>query len=188
MNKNKIIKKSVTKLIKYELTLFLSIILLMGCAVRQSNKKDTVITIKQEFDNKEVSWFKKEGTGRIKGIAKFRTKKGEIYFGEEFRIELMPYCLYTDERLNHIYRNKKFGFIHIEDGVPKFVPDPEGYHDTKKTMCNKEGEFEFDNLPAGKYYVIAFMILDKENIKTGGGIMQSVVLSENESKTIEMKN
>jgi len=76
--------------------------------------------------------------------------------------------------------------MYVEDGIPKFTPDPKGYHDTKKTMCNEKGEFEFNNLPLGEYYIIAFMLWDK----TGGGIMHRVTLSENydNSQIIEMVN
>ncbi len=154
----------------------------MGCS--PAEKKDTPIAIVNPFDDAAVVWFKSTGDGAIKGTAKFKSKSGDIRYGKEFRIELMPNCLYTEERLNNIYKNTSAGAVNIEDGIPKFTPDPAGYHDTKKTQCNKDGEFEFNNLPAGEYYVIAFMMWDK----TGGGIMQHVVLSEQESKVIEMIN
>jgi hypothetical protein len=174
--------------IKYKLFFLVSAVLLVGCSVQQVQKKNTVITIQKPFDDKAVSWFKNKGTGRIKGTAKFKSKNGELHFGEIFGIELMPACRYTKERLKAIYTHKNSGFIYLEDGVPKFTPDPEGYHATKKTSCNKEGLFEFDNLPAGEYYVIAFMIWEKQNVKTGGGIMQRIVLSDTELRKIEMKN
>ena len=145
---------------------------------------DKPIVIVNLFDANEVNWFKSKGTGSIKGIAKFKSKDGELRYGEEFRIELMPKCLYTEERLSKIYPSKNSGFIYVEDGIPTFTPDPKEYHDTLKTMCNKDGEFEFQQLPEGEYYVIAFMLWGN----TGGGIMQHLVLSEGETKVIEMTN
>lgn len=170
---------------KYNL-LFVLIIgfLFFGCSHTQKNKKDTPIRMVNKFNSEEVKWFKTKGNGSIKGIAKFKSKNGDLRFGEEFRVELMPGCLYTEERLNKIYKSKNSGYVFIEDGIPQFTPDPEEYHETKKTMCNHKGEFEFNNLPAGEYYIIAFMLWNK----TGGGIMQHVVLSQNESKIIEMIN
>lgn len=173
---------------KYTLRLLLLVILLTNCATKQPVKKDAVIQIHNKFDENEVSWFKNKGAGSIKGNAKFKNKSGELRFGEEFRIELMPYSIYTEERLGKIYDNKKSGFVYLEDGIPKFIPDPEGYHETIKTFCNKQGDFEFNNLPPGKYYIIAFMFWEKQNIKTGGGLMKKIVLSESESAVIEMKN
>lgn len=169
---------------KYKLLLIIIGLLFFNCSDKKKTKNDTTITIVNDFDYEEVSWFKTKGNSKIKGIAKFKSKSGDIRFGEEFRIELMPNCSYTEERLNKIYNDKDSGYIHIEDGISKFIPDPEGYHDTIKTMCNKNGEFEFNNLPPGDYYIIAFMLWEK----TGGGIMKHIILSENETKVIEMIN
>lgn len=173
---------------KHKLALLLFTILLTSCTIKQPSRKNSVITIQNNFDDKAVSWFKTKGTGNIIGTAKFKSKNGELRFGEEFRIELMPYCLYTEERLGNIYKNKKLGYVYLEDGVPKFIPDPEGYHETIKTFCDKEGKFQFNNLPAGKYYVIAFMIWENKDVKTGGGLMQKIELSQGESKGVEMRN
>lgn len=150
----------------------------------RTNDSNTPIPVNSTFDAEELSWFKNKGEGTIAGSAKFKSKGGQILFGNEFRIELMPSTSYTKERLNRIYKNNESGYVHIEDGIQKFIPDPDGYHETIKTRCNKAGEFEFENLPAGDYYVIAFMLKEQ----TGGGIMQHVVLTEKESETIAMTN
>jgi hypothetical protein len=174
---------------KHKLTFLLLIaILVSNCTAKKTEKTGQIITIQNNFDDQAVSWFKNTGTGSIKGIAKFKSKNGELRFGEEFRVELMPYSLYTEERLGKIYKTKKSGFIYLEDGIPKFTPDPAGYHETIKTFCDKEGKFEFKNLPPGKYYVIAFMLWENQNVKTGGGLMQKIVLSEGESEAIKMMN
>ncbi|WP_298417299.1 hypothetical protein [uncultured Kordia sp.] len=158
--------------------------LCINCARPQKAKEKQPIKIENTFDVEAVKWFKTPGNGTIKGVAKFKSKNGETRFGEKFRIELMPDCLYTQERLHHIYKNTNAGYVHVENGIPTFTPDPKEYHDTKKTMCNEKGEFEFTNLPAGDYYIIAFMLWDK----TGGGIMQYVQLKEGETQNIEMLN
>ncbi len=164
--------------------LFFFVLISCFCCSENRTKKEKLIKIENEFKDQDVKWFKVDGNSSIKGIAKFKSKDGEIRYGKEFRIELNPFTPYTKERLNHIYRNDESGYVFIKNGVPKFTPDPEGYHATRKTMCNEKGEFEFKNLPEGNYYVIAFMLWDK----TGGGIMQHIQLSDNEIKTIEMIN
>ncbi|ELR73629.1 hypothetical protein C900_02714 [Fulvivirga imtechensis AK7] len=158
-----------------------------------SNARNTPVPVMSDFNSDEVGWFKNSGNSVIKGSAKFKSKTGEIRFGKEFRIELMPVAAYTEERLNKIYGSKNTGYVYLEDGVPKFIPDPAGYHETIKTMCDENGEFEFTNLPKGEYYVIAFMIWDSETSeettrKTGGGMMQRLALTDGESKVIEMSN
>ncbi|WP_124980470.1 hypothetical protein [Nonlabens xiamenensis] len=163
--------------------LFFILAVLFSCSDKKT-KKEIVIDIKNEFKDEDVKWFKNDGTSSIRGIAKFKSINGDIRFGKEFRIELNPYSAYTKERLNHIYKNDDSGYVNIESGIPKFNPDPEGYHQTRKVMCDENGEFEFKNLPEGDYYVIAFMLWDK----TGGGIMRHITLSNDQTKIIEMTN
>ncbi|AXT55201.1 hypothetical protein D1815_05295 [Aquimarina sp. AD1] len=158
-------------------------IIFYSCS-NKTQKTDTPIPIQGEFNEKDVAWFYKNGNSSIKGIAKFRSKDGDVRFGKQFRLELNPYSPYTKERLNYIYKNDDAGFVYVEDGIPKFTPDPEGYHKTRKIMCNEQGEFEFKNLPPGDYYIIAFMLWDE----TGGGIMKHIKLGDNETKVVEMVN
>lgn len=152
--------------------------------VSQNKSEQPPIKIKHKFDTDAIAWFKTKGYGVIKGTAKFKSKSGEIRYGDELWVELLPSCLYTKERLQGIYNNTNEGVVYIGSGIPKFTPDPKEFHDTKKAMCNKKGTFEYNNLPAGEYYVIAFMMWDK----TGGGLMKRVLLAEGELKTIEMSN
>lgn len=159
----------------------------------RTNDLNTPVPVMSDFSDEEVGWFKNSGNGAIKGSSRFKSKTGEIRFGNEFGIELMPVSAYTEERLDKIYNSKTTGYVHLEDGVPRFIPDPAGYHETMKTMCNEKGDFEFTNLPKGEYYVIAFMIWDQKTgddilKKTGGGIMQRVSLAEGEAEVIEMSN
>ena len=160
----------------------------------RANNKNTPVPMTSSFMDDEVSWFATKGKGTIKGLAKFKARGGEIRYGKQFRIELMPFSNYTEDRLHTIYTNKNSGFIYIQDGVPRFIPDPVGYHEsTKKTMCNDNGEFEFKELPIGKYYVIAFMLWDQKDkqgnmVKDGGGIMQRVDLKEEGVETLQMLN
>jgi len=154
------------------------------------NNSNSPIPILNEFDS--VDWFENKGSSTIIGSAKFKPKEGEVRFGDTFGIELMPISAYTDERLKLIYNSNESGVVYISGTIPKFIPDPVGYHKTRKVTCDKNGNFEFKNLPNGTYYVIAFMIWDEINesisIKNGGGIMKRITLKENEDVTIEMSN
>lgn len=149
-----------------------------------SEEKSALVEVKSPWNDEEVAWFRTTGSGSIQGNAKFISKGGVTRFGKDFTVELQPYSKYTEERLTHIYHAERSGSVHVEDGVPKFTPDPEGYHATKKATCDAEGNFAFTDLPAGEYYLIAFMLWDE----TGGGLMQRVTLAENESVSIVMDN
>ena len=77
--------------------IFLLLIVLIACTVKQPVKKGAVVKLQNDFNTDEVSWFKNKGTGNIKGTAKFKSRNGELLYGEQFKIELMPYSLYTDK-------------------------------------------------------------------------------------------
>lgn len=159
----------------------------------KTNNKNTPIPIVNNFEEDEITWFSKKGSGIIKGVAKFKSTNEEIRYGSDFWVELMPFTPYTQERLKHIYQNGESGFVNVKDGLIRAIPDPEGYHKTIKVMCDENGEFELDNLPGGDYYVIAFMLWDERTaegdlIKDGGGIMKRILLGEGEKQTIELVN
>lgn len=154
----------------------------------RANERNTPVAIENEFEEDEMSWFTQSGNGSIGGVAKFKSKAGSVKYGSQFRIELMPYTSYTAERLSKIYNNADSGSIFVQDGVPRFIPDPYGYHKTIQTQCSEEGEFEFANLPMGTYYVIAFMLWDENGELNGGGIMRKISLKTGESAQVEMYN
>lgn len=158
----------------------------------RANELNTPVPIENEFEEGEISWFSDTGNGSIKGVAQFKSKTGEVKYGSQFRIELMPYTSYTEERLTKIYKESEEGSVFIQDGVPRFIPDPHGYHKTLQTLCDSEGQFEFNQLPEGEYYIIAFMIWDEkvneQKVLNGGGIMRRVSLSEGQMMRVEMLN
>lgn len=157
----------------------------------KTSVKNTSIPVENDWNSETVAWYFKRGEGRIKGIAKLKNDNGEVLFGSNYIVELLPYSPYTKERLSTIYLSSTKGVVYLKDGVPKFIPDPKAYHHNKATKCNDKGEFIFENLPKGEYYVIAFMINDGDDINktpTGAGIMQYVALDTENEQNIELNN
>lgn len=158
----------------------------------RTNDYNSPIPVLSDFDVNTDEWLENSGNGTIKGTAKFKSQSGEIRFGDSFGIELMPTSPYTEERLSKIYGNEESGHVSLSDGIFRFIPDPSGYHATRKTTCDKNGAFEFKNLPSGTYYIVAFMIWEDDSNsaggKLGGGIMQRIELGQNEKQTIDMSN
>ena len=156
------------------------------------NDTNSPVPVSNEFEVDAEQWLLSSGDGNISGVAKFKSKKGAIHFGNSFNIELMPSTPYTEERLTKIYGNQNSGSIYMADGVPRFIPDPHAYHMTRKTTCDAQGAFEFKDLAKGSYYIVAFMIWEEETegamVKKGGGIMQRIELKEGEKTHIKMNN
>lgn len=142
------------------------------------------IQLKTPFNLDEVKWVKKVGNSSIHGKASLKLKNNETKGCAGFGVELLPVAKYSSERILNIYGNNDQGKILIEGTIPKFTPDPKEYHDMViKTKCNSNNEFTFNNISAGEYYVIGFIIWDiNENdkaVKTGGAVMKKVKVAPN---------
>jgi hypothetical protein len=144
------------------------------------------IQLENAFNLDEVKWVKTAGNSAIHGKAFLTLKNNESKGCAGFGVELLPVAKYSSERILNIYGNNDQGKILIEGTIPKFTPDPKGYHDMViKTKCNSNNEFAFNNISSGEYYVIGFIIWDiNENdkaVKTGGAVMKKVKIAPNSS-------
>ncbi len=144
------------------------------------------IQVKSPFNLDEVKWVKTAGTSSIHGKASLQLKNNETKGCAGFGVELLPVANYSNERIKNIYGNNDQGKILIEGSIPKFTPDPKEYHDMViKTTCNSNNEFTFNNISAGEYYVIGFIIWDVtekgKSVKTGGAVMKKMKVAPKEN-------
>lgn len=125
-------------------------VLTAGCATIE-------VPINSSFSSTEVSWFNAEGTNSIEGSAFMRTKGGDVKTCAGYDVTLMPYSNYASERMTYIYGNSEEGYRTL--GLQRkyeFSNESAEYHKySKDTKCDAQGEFEFNDLPDGDYYVIA---------------------------------
>ena len=144
------------------------------------------IQLENTFNIDDVKWVKTVGNSSIHGKAFLNLKNNETKGCAGFGVELLPVAKYSSERILNIYGNNDQGKIIIEGTIPTFTPDPKEYHDMViKTKCNSNNEFTFNNISAGEYYVIGFIIWDKnENgtaVKTGGAVMKKIKVAPKEN-------
>ncbi len=140
--------------------------------------------LESTFNIDDVKWVKAAGNSSIQGKAFIKLKNKETKGCAGFGVELLPAATYANERILKTYGNNDHGQILMEDNPPKFTPDAKEYHDMViKTKCNTNNEFTFNNISAGEYYVIGFIIWDKnengKTVKAGGGVMKKVKVAAN---------
>jgi hypothetical protein len=137
------------------------------------------VKLDSKFNLNEVSFVKLPGTSTVTGTAFLKLADGTFKDCAGFNIELLPAAPYSNERIVKTYGNDQQGQILMEQNPPKFTPDVPEYHDMLiKGACNARGEFTFTSVPAGDYFVIAFIIWDNTlgptPRKTGGGVMKRI--------------
>jgi hypothetical protein len=109
-----------------------------------------------------------------------------------FNVELLPVATYSSERIFRTYGNNRAGQVLLEDNPPKFTPDAPAYHEyLLKSTCNAAGEFRFDKVPAGDYFVMAFIIwtlpgLDPP-VNTGGAVMKRIHVNPHANVQVDMR-
>ena len=174
--------------------------LMIGCFAQES--KQTVqltekgeIILYEAWDNPSAEWFNQTGSASIMGKAHLTLMDGSVRDCSNLGIELLPVTNYAEERLGHIYAEKSHGSILVSERKPPiFSPDAPEYHDhARKTTCDENGIFSFEYLPAGEYYIIAFILWDEEqeNGETelkGGGLMKRLYVKGGEKIAVDMHN
>ena len=160
--------------------LFTAALLITSCATVPA----TEVPLSTTFTKSDVAWFAGTGIGKIEGSAFLRTKGGAVKTCAGYDVQLLPYSAYAAERMRFIYGNETKGHLFGPRRAWKFVPDePDFYSSLKKSVCNANGEFEFEGLPAGDYYIITNVTWDICKVfDEGGKLMQKVSIADGEVK------
>ena len=147
-----------------------------------------LVELESRFNLDEVKWIQTQGNSSISGSAFLRLSDTEKKGCAGFNVELLPVAQYSNERILKIYGSNSQGQVLLKDNPPKFTPDHPQYHELViKSQCDKNNNFTFKNLSAGKYYVMVFVIWKNAAEQEDGGVlMHQVSLVSDENKIIKM--
>ncbi len=124
---------------------FLIILSLTGCA--------RIITINSTFSESDTNWILKNGNNKITGQGFMTTVAGDIKLCSGKVVKAFPVTAYSKERISSIYGSENGGYSPFTEKI-KITGAPSGYKTlAKSTICDAQGNFEFNNLPFGEYYV-----------------------------------
>lgn len=169
------------------------LLILSGCIAGNNfhNNKTQTINLTSTFDSESAAYILKEGTGTISGNASLTDPHGETISCAGNNVYLVPVTEYSTERYHHLFGKNGNGFssddiiFHI-----KFKPDnPEFRKYMKVSTCNYIGEFTFDNIPAGEYYLGTNIISEIEGYNTieGGALAKKISLQEGQNLKIKLR-
>lgn len=153
----------------------LAVLILSGC---QALQPQPVVERKVAFPVQEYEALEMEGSSTVKGQFFMTTRGGEVKYGAGRDIALTPVTSYTTEATQVAMSGRAIA-----------PADPRAQAYTKKSIADGSGNFEFNNLPAGKYYVAGEMFWEVPTggyglSRQGGLIIRMVTVEEGETATL----
>jgi hypothetical protein len=165
-------------------------LLVLACAALASAAEP--VKLESTFSLDEVKFVTQPGDATVSGKAFLKLADGSYKDCAGLNIELLPVAAYSRERIGRTYGNTEQGQILLEQNPPKFTPDVPEYHDMLlKGTCDARGRFEFTRVPAGDYFVMAFIIWDIPGAtprKTGGAAMKRIRVEPRSSIDVLLRN
>lgn len=171
---------------KYFLFFFVFIIL-NGCMTT------SIVKINENFDSKIASEQLKTGECSIKGSAFIKQAGGGIVTCAGREITLIPVTKYAEERITNIYGSNIGGFVpnySLNFNRIIFIPDDENYHKLcLNTLGDAQGNFEFNNIKEGEYYLTTGITwLVSQYTYSGGILCKRIVVSKNNNDKMILTN
>lgn len=173
-----------------------SLALLSGCSNISSEieafKASTTQTVNLTvpFNPAEAAFILDEGTASIKGSSLVKDAVGEVITCAGNNVYLVPVNDYSRERYTYLFGGSANGFSPDETiRKIKFKPDdPEFRKYMRVSTCNYIGEFVFENIPAGHYYIGTNIIseIDGYNTISGGAYAKEIRLKRGQKLTIAL--
>ncbi len=162
-------------------TLALLTIFTFGCATQ-------LVTIYTPFNKAEAEKIFEKGPNTIKGSALLRQNNGGVVTCAGRQVNLILATPYSNERIFILYKNNERGFLRqmFANQRPPFANDnPDYYEATRKTVCDAQGYFKFDNVADGDYYLTTSIQWSANQYTLeGGNLMQRLRVSNGETRDV----
>ena len=148
-------------------------LLYSGCAVRQPVLRQPV-QMQTAFDPLEHNAYVEPGENSIKGQGFLRQQGGGVVTCAGSQVMMMPATSIFREAISHIRAGKKSEIAEKID--PSLKPIL-----LKLGQCDAQGNFSFEKLPSGAWFVLTEVSWVVGNFRQGGTLMREVDLSNDET-------
>ena len=169
----------------YKSLIYLSALAITGCFQIVYDETNPPIQLSSQFDSVAAKKLLVDGTNTIQGNAIVRPQGGGVVTCAGSKVSLVPVTDYATERMRHIYKSDQRGYY--SPPLPNFLCEPNTpeYHTQQKTqVCDAQGNFAFENVADGEFYLTATVVWMVEYKWNGGYLMQRVKLSGGENRKI----
>ena len=133
------------------------------------------------FDASEVAFIHQGGPNSLRGQAFLRQRDGGVVTCAGQRVWLYPEGGHSRERIGNIY-----GTTLMAAQAKARVDDPsaEYLRHTRQTICDAQGNFAFEGIANGRYFVVTSVVWDVGGLPQGGHVMAPIALTNGESKRL----
>jgi hypothetical protein len=153
---------------------------LSGCAA--------TTPIASSFNPAEVAWFTNasNASNTISGSGVMRTVGGEAKTCAAVPVDLVPESTYARERMMALYGSTESGFNRAFMGRRAAEMDPGYDRTTLRAICDAQGNFVFERVPDGSYFVTTQItwLRPGSYVYEGGWLMRRVTVTGGESVRI----
>lgn len=140
-----------------------------------SNKIFNSDLLMNEGDIKQASKLLGNGKGKASGQVFLMTKGGEPRYASGGHVSLYPVCDYI-QRYHKEYAKSVLNFPEHDSAWFKFV---------RSTEADAQGNFQFENLPNGQYYIESSVFWEVAG-KSQGGIVRRMIIIDDSNLTIRV--
>ena len=156
--------------------------LLVGCVT--PGPVQQTIKVNEPFDKVEASEMISEGAVTLSGTAFLRQQGGGVVTCAGNEVRLLPATKYASERMAGIYGKTfvrdEIQYLNVYSPRLRAIvqPNPPEYMQyTRTTTCDAQGNFEFQGVKDGRYFVISRVIWRVRMDE--GGMLASLVAVQN---------
>lgn len=153
-----------------------------GCATHAARP---VVPLSASFDTSQAAMMLQDGTNTIRGNAFLRQRGGGVVTCAGSEVTLIPATNYAKQRIAAIYQGSSVISVGQMRARPTFDPDPSEYHsNTKKARCDAQGNFVFERVADGDFFVTTIVHWQVGYANQGGGIIDRLQVRGGETKSV----
>jgi hypothetical protein len=158
------------------IALVLAVSAIAGCAVQPKQ-----VAVYSNFDEVQARELIQPGANIVSGSALIRQNGGGVVTCAGLEVMLIPRTAYAEERFSTLYGNTQRGYNPVFRTID-FVPNPPEYLQlTKRTLCDAQGNFAFNDVADGEFFLASMITWNVGNAPQGGAIMQAISVAGGQS-------
>jgi len=162
-----------------KMALFGAMLLLAACV-------GTDIEVTAPFVPAEAAFINQRGAARLSGQAFMRQMGGGVVTCAGEKVRLIPATAYARERISKIYGTSKGGRVNIYQAASGKNMPPAYLKLMRIAICDAEGDFEFNGVANGAYYIATRVIwyTPGSYVPEGGGVARQVTIRGGRSQRV----